>query len=713
MDPLHLENDAVRLAIDPRTGAVLSLIDKVGGYDLIAEPRLADGFRLLLPLPDYEANYVFGAAQESPQVEVKPNQLVLQWTGPLQNERGRWDVDVTLQFELLADGVQFSCSVRNRTAHQLAEVWYALLGGLHGIGGGDDARETELVLPQNTRIWRQPIFRDFGNTRGQTLGTLGPEHCFLYPGFAAMPWLSLAHPRRRRAVYAAALEESPRVKGVRFALEPGGAEQRVGGNWLRPDEVDGFPLGLTMNWVHYPYTRPGETFDSAPVVVRFHEGGWRQAAALYRRWFDERYKVIAPGSTWIRRETLFLHTMFMLPEDNINLRFRDIPRWAQDAQERGIGHLMIAGWQIGGHDRGYPQYEPDPRLGTWAELAAGIKAAHDLGLRVSFFVNCQPVDMSLDWYRKELHQYGILDPHGLPYYIVNYWGMGTLSARNRFMTGTPFTEINPAHPEVRKLLIDRFRRLVEIGADGIHIDKFFQTPFDFSPRLKDTSPDRAHHEGILKFVAELVDTCRAINPEFCFSYEGGWDRLFPYADTLWWGSEDSALKAVFPQMAFSAGIEQPGDYNKVNRAVLYGDNLLLGPANYNRGADYPPMQRLIKYIAEITRIRRDLFDIVSLGERIDASDGVFAVDPHVIKLGGAFAASPDTRWSVFRDPRSGRRAIVLANLGGTPLAVTGLTFAEKPAASAHVHAAFQPVVTAPFPVAVTVPAEQVMLVVEG
>ena len=96
----------------------------------------------------------------------------------------------------------------------------------------------------------------------------------------------------------------------------------------------------------------------------------------------------------MRRETAFLHTMFLLPEDNINLRFKEIPRWAKSAKKYGVNHVMLAGWQVGGHDRGYPYYTPDPQLGTWKELEAGIRAAHKLGLRVSFFVNCQPIDMT-------------------------------------------------------------------------------------------------------------------------------------------------------------------------------------------------------------------------------------------------------------------------------------------------------------------------------
>ncbi len=706
MQTLCLENDCYRLELDAANGSVLQFRDKIGDLDLITEPRLADNFRLLLPLPDMRANYILGMEQQLTAADKTASGMKLHWAGPLRNERGEFDLDVTIGIELAGEEIQFRCEVRNGTPHQLSEVWYAMIGGMRGFGRGEEAKDTEVLLPRDTKAWRQPIFRDFGNTRGQMLGMLGGEHSFGYPGFMCMPWMSMFHPKLKRALYTAALEETPRVKAIRFALEPGLAEKRADGNWPRPDEVGDLPLGLTMNWVHFPFTKPGEMFTSAPVVMRCHDGGWRESAELYRKWFTSKYPVIKPASTWIRRETAFLHTMFMLPEDNINLRFTDMPRWAKDAKQRGVNHLMIAGWQIGGHDRGYPYYEPDPRLGTWDELKAGIRAAHDLGMRASFFVNCQPVDMTTEWYKNELHKYRLLDPYGVQFFVTNYWGMGTLSARTRFITATPNSEMNPAHPEVRSLLIRQFRRLVEIGADGLHIDKFFMTPFDFNPLLKNTSPDRAHHEGILKFVGELFAACRALNPEFCISYEGGWDRLFQYADTLWWGGgEDSTLKEVFPQMAFASGIEQPWDFNKVNRAVLQGEHLLIGPGNYNRGMDYPPMQKLFAYIAEITRIRRELFDTVSLGGKLDASDGIFQGAVPLV----TFHGDKDAKWTVFRDANNGKRAIVVANLTGKPIELANLKL-EEGSGPCFVYQPFAPLREARFPLSLTIPAETVVFV---
>ena len=708
-----LENESLRVELDDSNGAIVAVFDKIGGIDLITEQRLAENFRLLLPMPEMQANYVLGLEQAPPAIDQTDKTVTFHWAGPLTNERGEYDLDVTLRVELLAESVAISCRVHNGTPYELAEVWFAMIGGMTGLAPGDAGRNTMALLPEANKLWQKNLFADFGNTRGQTLGIHTGEHGFFYPGVMSMPWMSFYDVNQNRGLYIAALERTARVKMIRLALEPGMAEHRVGGNWPRKEEVGDLPLGLVMNWTHFPYTKPGDTFESASAVLQFHDGDWRDSAALYRRWFDEQYEVVKPGSTWIRRATAFFHPMCMLPEDNVNFTFKDIPRWAKSAVDHGVNSFMFAGWDRGGHDRGYPYYEPDPRLGTWDELRDGIQACHDMGMKVSFFVNCQPIDMTTDWYKKELHKYRILDPNGVQYYIINCWGMGTLSARSLFLGGTPFTEMNPAHPQVRELLIRQWRKLVEIGADGLHIDKFFQTPMDFNPLLKDTSPDRAHHEGILKFVEELFAECRAINPEFCISFEGMWDRLFTYTDTLWWGNgETSALKAAFPQVSLVCGIEQPYDFNKLNHAVLEGQNLLVGPGNYTKSMDYGPIKELADYIGEVTRIREELFDSLCMGEKLDASHGPYKRRDAFLEVDGSFARSPHARWCLYRDVGTGKRAVILANLAADTLKVTDLAIADNHGGECRVVQPFEVDRQSTLPISLSVPGERVAFIVE-
>lgn len=709
MKVLTIENRFYVIETD-ETGKILQIVDKVKNYRLISDNRLSENFRILLPLPDYECNYIYGVNQKFPVIRKSKNSILFHWSSPLTNEKGNFDIDFSLNISLNGSQIVFSCACDNKTEFQVAEVWFGFIGGMDGIGDKQETKkETEILVPTGNLPWTKEIFKDFGNTRGQTLGCFSPEHTFSYPGFLCMPWISLFNRKINRSIYFAALEEMPRVKIIRLSLEPGSGETRPYGNWPRPDEVGNLPCGIIMNWVSVPYIKKDERFVSPEIVLEIHDGLWQKSGKIYRKWFDKHFKVIKPGSSWMRRETAFYHQMFMLPEDNINYTFKDIPMLAEICAKYEVRHFMIAGWQIGGHDRGYPYYEPDPRLGTYDDLEKGIRECHKLNIKVSFFVNCQPVDMTTELYRKKLHRYVILDPHGVPYFICNYWGMGTLSARTRFMTGTPFVEMNPAHPEVRKILIDYFKKLVEIGADGLHIDKFFNTPMDFNPLLYWTTPDRAHHEGILKFIEELFAVCRSINPNFCISYEGAWDRLMSYSEVSWWGTEPDAMKAVFPNRVLTNGVEQPYDFNKVNNAVLGGCHILIGPANYNRSLDYLPMRRLMEYIREINKIRKELFDIVSMGRIIDSSEGLFSSG--IAHVSGSFSKKQGCRWNLFESVKTRKKAIILANFLPESVKAEDVHFGHR-SGNCRIYKAFKEKQDARFPVDVTVEGERIVIIVE-
>jgi hypothetical protein len=108
---------------------------------------------------------------------------------------------------------------------------------------------------------------------------------------------------------------------------------------------------------HTPILPPGQQFDGSPVVLRFVEGDWVAAARIYREWFRATFGVVQPADDWIRRQSFFLMTMFMLPEGTISYTFKDIPKWAKSAKEHDINAVQISGWQRGGHDNGYPYYE--------------------------------------------------------------------------------------------------------------------------------------------------------------------------------------------------------------------------------------------------------------------------------------------------------------------------------------------------------------------
>jgi len=698
---MRIENGLYALAVDPRHGSIISLADKASGTELIAEPELAENFRLLLPLPDLEANYILSTGQGLSAAERTATGMELRWAAPLRNEQGEFDLPVTVRIDFVDTAIHFTISVENRTEHRLAEVWHAGLGGVLGLG---DRESTETLFPAYHGGLGESLFRQFPENMG--VGSGGgmrfPEYYVRYPGGLDMPWLSMYNPGLGRGLYCACHDPLPRLKLFRFELHPGLARNRLNGNWPSDEEIaamrETYPPGVVMHCVHLPYTAPGAAFDSPPAVFRYHDGDWHDAARIYRDWFTSRWPVRASERNWLRRQQAVQDAMFLLPEGNLMMTFKDMVRWAGNAKECGVDTVMVSGWNVGGHDNQYPNYTPDPRLGTWEDLSDAVEACHEMDVKVLFFINIGPVDTSTDWYRDELHQYRVMTARGAS---SSYgWGMGTLGARMG-CSQPPLTSCNPWFPEFRRVIVDQMRKLAEIGADGVHIDKIGGGVMDFNPALP-LGPDQADFVGIIKCIEETIETCRQVHPHFAVSVESGWDLLLPYSDG-WWNWHDTldhipATKYAFPEFMPIFAVVQPWDYNNVNNAVRYGYQILLGPVRFSASMGDEQYRDLAAYIREVIRLRAELADTIFFGDFLD-QDGVDVQAPAQV------------RYNTHRSPETGRRACVLVNQSrGSADAV--VTFDNSAQARVRIHRPFEDVVEGEAPAAVSIPGERLAIVVE-
>ncbi len=697
---MEAENDFYRVEIDPSTGAVRRLFDKVAKVELIAEPRLAESFRLLLPLPDLESNYILSTEQSAPRIETTGRGLTVRWDGPLCNAQGGYDLAVAVDIELLDRTVQFRITVVNHTPHDVAEVWHAGLGGIMGLG---ERKNTKILIPLHGTSAHDDLFRNFPESMG--IGGGGgmrfPEFYAEYPGSMSMPWTDIYNPSLGRGLYYACHDVVPRMSALHFEMHPGMARNRLGGNWPTDEEIaameDVYPAGVVMHWVHMPYTRPGGRFSGPPVVLRCHEGDWHAGAKIYRAWFLSQFPVRRAEDSWLRREQAVQDAMFLLPEGNVMLTFKDIPQWAKDAAEYGVKAVMISGWNVGGHDNQYPMYAPDPRLGGWDDLAEAIASCHEMGVKVLFFANIQCVDTSTEWYRRELHAYSVMTGRGAS--KTTGWGMGTLGARMGH-TCPPCGSCDPAFPAYRRIIVDQMRKLAEIGADGVHFDKVGGGSLDFNPGLE-IAPDRAHPGGIIQCLEETLAACRSIRPDFCLGVESHWDRLLSTCDAwwLWFDSEHVAvMKYTFPEFLPTFAVAQPWDYANVNRAVQYGCQILVGPVRYSASMRDEQSRTISAYIGEIIRIREELKGIIFFGEFLD-------------KLEVEVRAAEHLQYGVHRNPKTGKRACVLVNHSAEPLE-TGVAFEGNDDGRARIFQPFEKVRMQELPAELSIPGERLAIVVE-
>jgi hypothetical protein len=264
---------------------------------------------------------------------------------------------------------------------------------------------------------------------------------------------------------------------------------------------------------------------------------------------------------------------------------------------------------------------------------------------------------------------------------------------------------NPSFPELRQIIVPQMKRLAEIGADGIHIDKlaWASAPLDFNPELR-TSPDRSEWEGIILGVEEILAACKGVNPGFDISIEGPWDRLLQYSDVYWvWHStweidHTPVFKYTFPRWLPTLAVTQPFDYNVVNNAVRFGYELFIGPAHYTASMRHEPMRPLSAYIREILRIREALKETIFFGDFLDT-------------LETRVQGSVDMRYSTHKNPATGKRACILVNFGVVPGEAT-VEFEGKGRGMARVYRPFEQEARAELPAVVTIPPERLAIVVE-
>ena len=122
--------------------------------------------------------------------------------------------------------------------------------------------------------------------------------------------------------------------------------------------------------------------------------------------------------------------------------------------------------------------------------------------------------------------------------------MGTLWGR----MGHPklMTKADPAFPQYRKIIVDQFAKLAQIGADGVHVDKMFPAAIDYNPNLP-MSPDTAPWEGAILLTKEVFAACRKYNPDWAMSFECNWDRMLQFSGATWWVGNQRITRRSLPR----------------------------------------------------------------------------------------------------------------------------------------------------------------------
>jgi hypothetical protein len=652
--PIDLSAGAIELVVDETHGTLLRLAHRRLAIDLIAERELADNFRLLLPLDNWRGHYIHGREQQLREAVRTASGAELVF-GPLVSSAGTFDIRFVLTILIEGDDVVFGYRIDNRTSATVEEVVCPLIGGMVNEEERDQWRMHQPNSVGRGVEW--DFYREFPGSQLSTyLGPRKPVYFKPYPHDMSMPWADLYHPGRRVGVYFGCHDLDADWSGLFLELSPGVVRGRKGLGWPRRGSLDGrHRLGATLGWARFPFVAPGVRAASPPIVLHFHDGTWYAAAHYYRAWFEQHWPV-EPKTSWIARADAWQSNIISYPEDTIVHRFADLPVLAEKAAARGVHLLQVDGWDMGGIDRDYPQYSPDPRLGTPEEFRAALAACSRLGVKVMVFANMTVANIETDWYRRELHAYAVKDPRGFARNTLGWEYHTLLGLSNQVESRMVF--MNPSHARWTEIMHEQLSGLLDLGAEGLQIDKVHGFSFLDYHGPEGLSPTRSMPQGVIDSMRGFRDAALARNPGFGFASETHWDRLLPFTDASYsryfeWDHLPS-IGVAFPEFRQSCAV--PGHYDTmlVNNSIRFGHVINIEAENLHGTMD--EAEPIAGYTAEVLKLRRGLSDVLWDSCLIEAPDLSIEHDGGVL-------------WSVHKSLGSSQRAVVLTHAEETAQSV--------------------------------------------
>src|SRR5215207_7989946 len=185
----RIADECHAVAVDEQ-GRLVSLRSVPHEIELVQEPRLADSFRISLPLEGHLDHTLDGSGQDvavtrtsDTSIEIKANRLV--------SSHGTFEIAATFTVALADGAVCFDYAIENATDLPLAEVWYPIVGGVTGV---PDRKTTSWQAPGYVGLWSSTL----GKGPDPRLGAQTPRVELVYPygemlgecRGLTMPWLT-------------------------------------------------------------------------------------------------------------------------------------------------------------------------------------------------------------------------------------------------------------------------------------------------------------------------------------------------------------------------------------------------------------------------------------------------------------------------------------------------------------------------------------------
>lgn len=657
MTTFILKNDNLALEFEKTYGTLIGMTALRTGWVIIDRPELGLSFRLLVPLSEERRNNpVFGEKQKLSALEINPDghSASFLWDG-VTSEFGGWhNIRLTLHVTLDTHQALFSMTVENNTDLVVENVYCPYLGDVQHPAEAEWFR-TFTYNYASAIEWR--LWPQYDNLRGYYGVDYPTQFASWTPavGGPMSPYFLMRGPNQ--GLYAGVASQDNELVAWQTELRPGYGssidfrqpqERSIPGSAESALKID---VSTRFAAVHLPFIQPGEARKLTPIALEPFQGGWQYGVDIYKRWRNT-WLHLPKLPDWVCEPHAWQQIHINSPEDELRLRYSDLPKIGADCARHGVKAIQLVGWNNGGQDQGNPSHSHDPRLGTWNELKEAIAKIQEMGVRLILFAKFTWADRATDWFRKELIQMAAKDPYGDYYQFFGY----------QYQTATQLLDINTKRlipmcfldEEYLKLCDKEFQKIVDLGADGFLFDECLH----HGPALLCFDPNHGHRYGALvyandrKLIKNFNSITEKTNPNFLFAGEACYDWELDVYQLSYHRSENKQhiplSRYMQPHAQLMTAVTGFNDRNMINQCLLYRYIISYEPYNFKGRLDDFPMT--IEYGKKMDALRTELRGYFWDGEFCD-------------EIGASVTCEGELHhpYSVFIHATSGKLGLVICN----------------------------------------------------
>lgn len=651
---ISLETSNLRLDFNQENGALVGLYSKLSNWNIIKRAKLAQSWRIMIPLENRRNNEAWGSQQNTvPICKYNSQKVSFTWNTIRSQFGGEYNISIVTTCEIENDQAVFRMHIDNHDCCMVENVFYPYIGDLYRPTGCQRFSFQHGGYCGMTEYEIYPIFPNCHGTHSVDYPTICPEDFVTPP----MNPFGLISDNNGNGLYIGIAERRMEAATWHAEYLPGWCDSNSS-RTSDGDSIGGKDAHIRFAVGHLPFVAPNTSFDLLPFSMEAYVGNWYVGASCYTK-LSKAWNVLPETiPKWTRSPHSWLQIQINSPEDELRIPFKDLPKVGEECKKYGVKAIQLVGWNKGGQDRGNPYHDPDPRLGTFQELKQAIQEIRQMGIKVILFAKFNWAEQSIPDYWDTYEPLSIKDPYGNHYTHKGYQYM-TLSQLTNVSTRR-FVPMCFGSDKYLEICKREFQKCLDLEPDGILYDECEH----HSPTLCcfDTSHGHRYGECAYSWDERLIQVLRKMigNREFMIAGEAIYDFQYNYYDLSYgrtWGRYHKPMSRFLrPNCHFMTAITGFQERGLVNQCLMNRYIISYEPYCFKGMlSDFPDT---VVYGEKMNRLRTDLREYFWDGEFTGTLNGkVYLADGTALES-----------YSVFKGT-NGKYGMVICNYDSTPLVV--------------------------------------------